>query len=104
MLPAHPSCRRRPIRASTSLPVALADVMRPLGSGAMADLVTSLRSTYDVIVLDTAPLGAGVDALALAKLAGNLLMVLRLGRTDRELAEAKLEILRRLPLRLLGAV
>ena len=70
----------------------------------MADLVTSLRSTYDVIMLDTAPLGAGVDALALAKLAGNLLMVLRLGRTDRELAEAKLEILRRLPLRLLGAV
>ena len=80
------------------------DAPELLGSGAMADLVTSLRSTYDVIVLDTAPLGAGVDALALAKLAGNLLMVLRLGRTDRELAEAKLEILRRLPLRLLGAV
>ena len=80
------------------------DAPELLGSAAMADLVTSLRSTYDVIVLDTAPLGAGVDALALAKLAGNLLMVLRLGRTDRELAEAKLEILRRLPLRLLGAV
>src|SRR2546421_4325853 len=80
------------------------DAPELLGSGAMADLMTSLRSTYDVIVLDTAPLGAGVDALALAKLAGNLLMVLRLGRTDRGLAEAKLEILRRLPLRLLGAV
>src|SRR5437016_5174998 len=80
------------------------DAPELLGSAAMADLVTSLRSTYDVIMLDTAPLGAGVDALALAKLAGNLLMVLRLGRTDRELAEAKLEILRRLPLRLLGAV
>jgi len=80
------------------------DAPELLGSAAMADLVTSLRSTYDVIVLDSAPLGAGVDALALAKLAGNLLMVLRLGRTDRELAEAKLEILRRLPLRLLGAV
>ena len=80
------------------------DAPELMGSAAMVDLVTSLRSTYDVIVLDTAPLGAGVDALALAKLAGNLLMVLRLGRTDRELAEAKLEILRRLPLRLLGAV
>src|ERR1041385_5152328 len=80
------------------------DAPELLGSAAMADLMTSLRSTYDVIVLDSAPLGAGVDALALAKLAGNLLMVLRLGRTDRELAEAKLEILRRLPLRLLGAV
>src|SRR6266550_2181116 len=48
------------------------DAPELLGSAAMADLVTSLRSTYDVIVLDTAPLGAGVDALALAKLAGNL--------------------------------
>jgi capsular exopolysaccharide synthesis family protein len=80
------------------------DAPELLGSPAMAELVTSLRSTYDIIVLDSAPLGAGVDALALAKLAGNLVMVLRLGRTDRELAEAKLEILRRLPLRVLGAV
>jgi len=80
------------------------DAPELLGSAAMTDLVTSLRSTYEVIVVDTAPLGAGVDALVLAKLARNLLMVLRLGRTDRVLAEAKLEILRRLPLRLLGAV
>jgi capsular exopolysaccharide synthesis family protein len=80
------------------------DAPELLGSPAMADLVAGLRSTYDVIVLDSAPLGAGVDALALATLAGNLMMVLRLGRTDRELAEAKLEMVRRLPLRLLGAV
>jgi succinoglycan biosynthesis transport protein ExoP len=80
------------------------DAPELMGSAPMAQLVTSLRSTYDVIVLDTAPLGAGVDALALATLAGNLLMVLRLGRTDRGLAEAKLEILRRLPVRLLGTV
>ena len=50
------------------------------------------------------PLGAGVDAIALATLAGNMLMVLRLGRTSRELARAQLEILRRLPPRLLGAI
>ncbi len=80
------------------------DAPELMGSARMAELVTSLRSSYDVIVLDTPPLGAGVDALALASLAGNLLMVLRLGRTDRELAEAKLEILRRLPLRVLGTV
>jgi len=39
-----------------------------------------------------------------AALTGNLLMVLRLGRTDRVIAEAKLEIVRRLPVRLLGAI
>jgi len=31
-------------------------------------------------------------------------MVLRLGKTDRELAEAKMELLRQLPVRVLGAV
>ena len=70
----------------------------------MADLMNSWRSTYDVVVVDTPPLGAGVDALALASLSGNLLMVLRLGRTERDLAEAKLEALRNLPVRLLGVV
>jgi tyrosine-protein kinase Etk/Wzc len=80
------------------------DAPELLASSQMADLVTRLRPTYEVIVIDTAPLAAGIDALTLAALAGNLLMVLRLGRTDRALAVAKLEILRRLPLRLLGAV
>jgi len=80
------------------------DAPELLASSQMADLVTSLRPIYEVIVVDTAPLAAGVDALTLAALAGNLLMVLRLGRTDRAMAEAKLEIVRRLPIRLLGAV
>lgn len=80
------------------------DAPELVGSRAMADLVARLRSAYDVIVFDTAPLGAGVEALTLGSLAGNVLIVLRLGRTDRELAEAKLEVLRRMPLRLLGAV
>ena len=75
-----------------------------MGSERMTDLMARLRDRYGVIVLDTPPLGAGVDALALATLAGNVLLVLRMGRTDRELAEAKVEVVRRLPLRLLGAV
>jgi len=57
-----------------------------------------------VIVVDTPPLGAGVDALVLASLAGSLLLVLRLGKTDRELAEVKIDLLRQSPLRVLGAV
>jgi capsular exopolysaccharide synthesis family protein len=80
------------------------DAPELIGSPKMAELVAGLRSSYGVVVLDTPPLGAGVDALSLATLAGGLLMVLRLGRTDRELAEAKIETLQRLPLRVLGAV
>jgi capsular exopolysaccharide synthesis family protein len=80
------------------------DAPELMGSARMADLLTNLRSRYALILLDTAPLGAGVDAFALTTLAGSMLMVLRLGRTDREMAEAKLDVLRRLPLRLLGSV
>jgi capsular exopolysaccharide synthesis family protein len=80
------------------------DAPELMGSPRMTELVTGLRSTYDVIVMDTPPLGAGVDALALGTLAGNVLLVLRLGKTQRDMTAAKLEILRRLPLRLLGAV
>src|SRR5947207_2363863 len=79
------------------------DAPELMASAAMADLVTSLRSRYGVIVVDTPPLGAGVDALLLAMLTGSLLVVLRLGRTDRAIAEAKLESLRNLPARVIGA-
>ena len=80
------------------------DAPELLGSPSMAELVATLRSSYEAIVLDTPPLGAGVDAVMLGSLAGSLLIVLRLGRTDRELAEAKVESLQHLPVRLLGAV
>ena len=45
------------------------DAPELLGSARMADLMTSLRSSYGVIVVDTPPLGAGVDAFVLASLA-----------------------------------
>ena len=80
------------------------DAPELLGAARMADFMTSVRSSYGVIVVDTPPLGAGVDAFVLASLAGSLLMVLRLGKTDRELAEAKMDLLRQLPVRVLGAV
>jgi len=75
-----------------------------LGSSAMVNLIRDLRGSYDVILIDSPPLGAGVDPFLLSTLTGNALMVLRTGRTDREFASAKLELLDRLPVRLLGAV
>jgi capsular exopolysaccharide synthesis family protein len=75
-----------------------------LGSPAMLQLLMSLRSAYTVILLDSSPLGAGIDPLVLGTASGSLLVVLRSGVTDRELAEAKLDALDRLPIRVLGAV
>ncbi len=75
-----------------------------LGSPAMAQLMASLRSSYDVILVDSPPLGAGVDPFVLGTLTGHIMLVLRTGVTDREYTEAKLDMLDRLPLRVLGAV
>jgi capsular exopolysaccharide synthesis family protein len=75
-----------------------------LGSPAMAQLMAELRGRYRVVILDTPPLAAGVDAYVLGTAAGNMLLVLRTGRTDGALAEAKLTLLDRLPVRVLGAV
>jgi len=75
-----------------------------LSSAAMPDLVHRLRPGYEAIIVDSPPLAAGVDAFVLGTVTGALLLVLRTGRSDRDLAEAKLDVLDRLPVRLLGAV
>jgi polysaccharide biosynthesis transport protein len=75
-----------------------------LGSPAMSRLIVSLRSQFDVILIDSPPLGAGIDAYALGTLTRNLLLVMRTGATNRAFAEAKLAMLDRLPVRVLGAV
>jgi capsular exopolysaccharide synthesis family protein len=75
-----------------------------LASQRMAQLLRELRSQFDAIIVDSAPLGAGIDAYALGSATGSMLLVLRAGETDRRLAEAKLATIDRMPIRLLGAV
>jgi len=75
-----------------------------LVSAALPTLLARLRAQYDVVLVDSAPLGAGVDAVALGIATRNLVLVLRTGRTDRMLAKAKLELMDRLPLRVIGTI
>jgi succinoglycan biosynthesis transport protein ExoP len=75
-----------------------------LTSPALPALAAELRQRFEVVVFDTPPLAAGIDAYAVATAAQNLLLVLRIGKTDRRMASAKLELVDRLPVRLLGAV
>jgi len=75
-----------------------------LGSPAMSSLISAVRLDYDVILVDSPPLGAGVDPFILGTATGHVLLVLRTGYSHRELTEAKLEVLDRLPVRTLGAV
>lgn len=75
-----------------------------LGGKAMRDLITTMRDKYEVVIVDSPPLGAGIDPFVLSTLTGNMLLVLRAGATERDLAEAKLQIVDQLPIRLIGAV
>lgn len=75
-----------------------------LVSDLMTALILTVRRQYDVVIIDSPPLVAGIDAYALGAAAGAMLIVLRPGVTDRKLAAAKLEIVDRLPIRILGTV
>lgn len=75
-----------------------------LGSASMAELLADLRSGYDVILIDSPPMGACVDPLVLGTLSRDMLVVIRTDVTSRAMAEANLEMLDRLPVRVLGAV
>jgi succinoglycan biosynthesis transport protein ExoP len=75
-----------------------------LAGESMLGLVRDLRQQFDAIIVDSAPLGAGIDPFALGVATGAMLIVLRTGETDRKLAQAKLEVLDRMPVRVLGTV
>jgi capsular exopolysaccharide synthesis family protein len=75
-----------------------------LQSPRMSELLAAIKAEYQVILIDSPPLGAGIDPLLLGSLTGNILLVMRTGTTDRRVAEAKLQMLDRLPIRVLGAV
>jgi polysaccharide biosynthesis transport protein len=88
------------------LPCGRRDARSPewLTSVRLPTLIDALRSRFEVIIIDTPPFAAGVDAYALATAAGNLLMVVRVGHTERRLASAKLAVADRLPINMLGTV
>ena len=75
-----------------------------LTSAALPRLVAELKSRYDVVIFDTPPLAAGVDAYAIATALNNLMVVIRIGKTERRMAAAKLLLVDRLPINILGAV
>lgn len=75
-----------------------------VASAALPQLLAMLRREYDAIVVDSPPLGAGIDAFALATACGNAMIVLRHGRSDLRMAELKMDLLRQLPVRTHGAI
>ena len=75
-----------------------------LSSAKLPALITALGARYEIIVVDTPPVGAGADAGCLASATRNALLVLRAGKTDRKAAKTRLAQFQRLPIHLLGVV
>ena len=82
----------------------LANARELLTSPALERLMSALRSRFDVVIIDTPPLGAGVDALVFGTAAQQLLLVMRHGRSNWRIANGQLQLAERLPIRLVGAV
>lgn len=70
----------------------------------LSALLESLQQDFDIVLLDSAPLGAGVDAYALGMVATATVLVVRVDHSDVRIADAKLEVADRLPIRVIGAV
>ncbi|MEP6618265.1 MAG: polysaccharide biosynthesis tyrosine autokinase [bacterium] len=75
-----------------------------LTSPALGRLVADLKARYDVLIFDTPPLAAGIDGYAIAAATGSLLVVLRIGQTEKRMAAAKLLLVDRLPINVIGSV
>ena len=75
-----------------------------LHSARMSEFFADLKSQYEVVLVDSPPMAAGVDPLVLANMTGSMLLVLRTGATHREQMDAQLDAVSRLPIRVLGAV
>jgi tyrosine-protein kinase Etk/Wzc len=75
-----------------------------LMSPVVPSLMTELQRRFEAVIVDCSPLGAGIDPFILGAATGNMLLVLRAGESNRKLAAAKLKLITRLPIRILGVV
>jgi succinoglycan biosynthesis transport protein ExoP len=75
-----------------------------LATPRLSQLIQQMAAEYDVVIVDSPPLGAGFDAYALATATTNMALVMRAGVTDRKMAQAKMAVVDTLPVRVMGAV
>jgi capsular exopolysaccharide synthesis family protein len=75
-----------------------------LESHTMAEVLEQARSTYDLVVVDTPPMTSVSDAFALLGKVDGIVVVGRIGRSRRDLAERLQQVLERSGSALLGVV
>lgn len=70
----------------------------------LTSILSDIKNDFEVVIIDSAPLAAGVDTYALSTAAGTILMVLRHGTTNRKAADGRLAAIDLLPVRIIGAI
>jgi capsular exopolysaccharide synthesis family protein len=75
-----------------------------LESEAMSGVLEQLKAHYDLVVIDTAPIGVVSDAFPLLRKVDGVIVVVRLGETSRDAARRIREQLARLEAPVLGIV
>lgn len=75
-----------------------------LGSKAMSDLVSKVRTDYDKVIIDTPPLLPVTDAALASAAADGVVVVVRWGKTHRSQVSGAVESLRQVDARILGSV
>jgi capsular exopolysaccharide synthesis family protein len=73
-----------------------------LGSRQMEDLIESLRSEYDFVLIDTPPVLAVTDASILARLTDAAILIIRYGAAQRHVVQRCIDMLDRSSAHLLG--
>jgi polysaccharide biosynthesis transport protein len=75
-----------------------------LGSAAMRGIVSASRDRFDLVILDTPPVGVVADALVLSGVIDAAILVVRWGKTPRRAVEMALDRLRFAGVRMAGVV
>lgn len=99
----------QPVQSHANLTVIQAGARRRrapelLATPRLSQLINQMAGEFEVVIVDSPPLGAGFDAFALATATGNMALVMRSGMTDRKMAAAKMAVVDTLPVRVMGAI
>jgi Mrp family chromosome partitioning ATPase len=70
----------------------------------MQRFLDEAKRKFDIIIFDSPPLNAATDAIVIGTQVDAVVLVIRSGITDRNVAKQKLEMFRNVPARLLGVV
>jgi polysaccharide biosynthesis transport protein len=73
-------------------------------SKTMSDVLAELTKRYELVVIDTAPIGVVSDAIPLLRMSDGLIVVARIGETTRDTAHEMRDQLDRLDVPVLGVV